>query len=329
MRCEEGKVTAASAWFTRCRIILSLLLLFAASTMGSAAESGSSDDILSFLVIGDWGERGSSRQYRVARAMDREAPQSAVDFIFTTGDNFYPAGVDSADAPAWKKNFENVYSQQHLRRLPWYVSLGNHDYMGDIRAQIDYSRVNPRWNLPAAWYSRAFETGETTAEFFVLDTTALVEFYHTRPEKYHHIEEQDPGAQLNWLRRVLALSNAHWKIVIGHHPVYSSGRHHGDTVDLKAVLPSLFKSFNVAAYFSGHDHHLEHFKPDGNTHYFISGGGAGHRSTRNRAQARFAAASSGFARVELTPDAMRVAFIDEKGEQLYEVKIPSAHTEKK
>jgi len=36
------------------------------------------------------------------------------------------------------------------------------------------------------------------------------------------------GRQLEWLRGRLALSNARWKVVVGHHSPFTSGDHRGD-----------------------------------------------------------------------------------------------------
>jgi len=306
-------------------LVLTLLLLVPMAVQ--AADIHAADDSLSFFVIGDWGEQGGKTQRRVAAAMDSLAAKSHIDFIVTTGDNFYPAGVHGIDDPAWKTTFEEIYSLPSLSQVPWYASLGNHDYMGDIRAEMDYHQVNPRWHLPARYYSQVFgSAGGLSAEIFFIDTCGLINYYRSRPDKYHRIDAVDSERQMAWLYSGLARSRADWKIVVGHHPVYSSGWRHGDTDALKPLLPPVFGKFGVAAYFAGHDHHLEH-RPGKDTQYFISGGGGGYRLVWPFGRSRFVDASAGFALVKLTRETMRVSFISPDGEQLYSVAVPSSESD--
>jgi tartrate-resistant acid phosphatase type 5 len=295
--------------------------ILAASQPVMAAGVNSHDVELSFLVIGDWGMHGIRGQRRVAAAMDTLAARTRVDFIISTGDNFYPAGVYGSNDPLWEKTFVKVYNLPHLRTLPWYVTLGNHDYLGDIHAEMEYGRNHPRWHLPAEYYHKSFISDPPLAQFFFLDTNAFIDKYHARPGRYHHINDQDPAAQLQWLRGQLQHSAAVWKIVVGHHPVYSSGRRHGDTGKLKKVLPPLFAEFGVQAYFSGHDHHLEYYRLQGHTGYIISGAGAGHRTIRARRHSLFAASTTGFVHVTLDRNDMTVRFIDADGNELYKYSV--------
>jgi len=159
---------------------------------------------LDFFVIGDWGRAGSEDQKRVARQMNRRAENIDVDFIVSTGDNFYQRGVESVEDSLWVSAFEQVYSLPALEGIPWYVTLGNHDYMGDIRAQLEYGDVNREWILPATYYSRDFAIeGRTVLRILFLDTNPFIPEYRSRPHRYRRIEEQDSGEQLRWMRKTL------------------------------------------------------------------------------------------------------------------------------
>lgn len=76
------------------------------------------------------------------------------------------------------------------------------------------------------------------------------------------------------LDEALLHSDAHWKIVVGHHPFFSQGKH-GDTVGLKdSILPILHKH-NIRLYLNGHDHTLQHIQFESfPTHFVTTGSGA-------------------------------------------------------
>jgi hypothetical protein len=104
-------------------------------------------DSFSFFVLGDWG-MGTDVQRSVAESMNTEA-QRVEDalFVLNVGDNFYKnavggekqGGVESVDDPLWKEYFEDMYDGSHLKALPFVSILGNHDYMGNFTAQLDFA----------------------------------------------------------------------------------------------------------------------------------------------------------------------------------------------
>src|SRR5664279_3946508 len=111
---------------------------------GAKKEKG-----LRFSVLGDWGWNGKRNQTEVARIM---ANKGVGSFIISAGDNFQIAGVRSVQDPLWMLNFENVFSDPELE-CTWCVALGNHDYKGNVQAEIDYSKISSRWNMPARYYA--------------------------------------------------------------------------------------------------------------------------------------------------------------------------------
>ncbi|KXG39805.1 hypothetical protein SORBI_3001G442100 [Sorghum bicolor] len=51
------------------------------------------DGSLSLLVVGDWGRKGACNQSRVAEQMGRVGEKLDIDFVVSTGDNFYDSRV--------------------------------------------------------------------------------------------------------------------------------------------------------------------------------------------------------------------------------------------
>lgn len=284
-----------------------------------AGPASASADGLNFLVFGDWGREGELDQTQVAAQMGRTAADINARFVISVGDNFYEDGVSSTTDSQWRKSFENVYQASSLQ-VPWQVILGNHDYHGDCDAQIAYGKSHPRWNMPARYFrlSRAVDQA-TTADFFFIDTTPMIAGYYWEPSTREHVKSQDVPRQLDWLKDSLAKSTAQWKIVIGHHPIFSGGGH-GDTRDLvKKILP-LLDEYRVQAYFNGHDHDLQHLIA-GDLNLFCSGAGSRVRPTDRTQYTKFAKACSGFTAVSLQPDRMDVRMIDTSGTLVYATSV--------
>jgi len=75
--------------------------------------------------------------------------------------------------------------------------------------------------------------------------------------------------QLAWLEKELQNSGtSDWKICFFHHPLYSSGRTHGSSIELRSLIEALFIKYGVDAVFSGHDHVYERVKPEKGIYYF-------------------------------------------------------------
>lgn len=72
--------------------------------------------------------------------------------------------------------------------------------------------------------------------------------------------------QAQWLQSKLADSTAVWKVVVCHHPPYSSGLTHGSTLGMRWP----FAAWGADAVMSGHDHDYERLTVDG-IPYFVNG----------------------------------------------------------
>jgi hypothetical protein len=236
------------------------------------------------LAFGDYGD-GSEAQRIVAAAMLRYHRQHPFDFAVTLGDNFYPSGMESPADPRWETWWGALYDPL---KIPFYATLGNHDWNqpNSPAAEILFTRESPSWRMPAAYYT--FTAG--SVQFFALDTDIISE------------------AQLLWLTRELARSAAAWKVVYGHHPIYSEGQHEDNNLKIEQLLPVLKDRADV--YLAGHDHDMQHLKPEGRLHFFIAGSGGKLRTIEPGPRSLFAKSANGFAVVEADARSLTVTFVE-------------------
>ncbi|TAJ68851.1 MAG: acid phosphatase [Phenylobacterium sp.] len=277
-----------------------------------------------FVALGDWGRDGDRHQTEVAQAMAQAAAEVRSRFVISVGDNFYPAGVRSADDPQWKTSFEDIYTAPALQ-TPWYAALGNHDYRGRPGAQLAYARRDNRWRMPDRSYVvSSAESGIPNLDIFVLDTTPMVGDYGEAAMRLMRgrIRVPRPGPQMAWLRRSLQRSHADWKIVVGHHPLYSGGRH-GGSVELARRLDPMFATHGVQAYLCGHDHALQHIQIGGVAH-ICAGSGASAGPAGDIEGTRFRLSRPGFAVFAMEDQTLRLEFRDFNGRSVYRTAIPKA-----
>lgn len=238
-----------------------------------------------FYALGDTGLESTHRQ-RVLRQLQKQTQLVSPELIFLLGDNFYDAGVNSTTDENWKLHFEQPFGKNRFA-CPFYACLGNHDYFGNVAAQIEYSQIHKRWNMPSAYYSFTQSVGnDGVAEFFVLDTTPIEE------------GDYSTGTQVRWLDQKLQQSKADWKIVIGHHPLFTGGEHGRSRRNHRHLVPVLDKH-QIDLYICGHDHDLQLHDTGRGWLHLVSGAGSKLRSVSWVSTTLFAQAESGFARVSL------------------------------
>ncbi|KAK8507940.1 hypothetical protein V6N13_055409 [Hibiscus sabdariffa] len=284
------------------------------------------DGSLSFLVVGDWGRRGLYNQSQVARQMGIVGEKIDINYIISTGDNFYDNGLTGVDDPAFHESFTDIYTAPSLQKQ-WYTVLGNHDYRGNVEAQLSpiLRKMDSRWLCLRSFILNA---GPEMAEFFFLDTTPFVSKYFTDPEE-HVYDWKDILPRKNYLNNLLMEvesglreSSAVWKIVVGHHTIKSAG-HHGNTDELTVHLLPLLQAYQVDVYINGHDHCLEHISSsDSGIQFMTSGGGSkawrGDVGTwSNPQEMKFYHDGQGFMSVEMTRTEVDIKFYDVFGNVLH------------
>src|SRR5215469_8748813 len=190
-----------------------------------------------FVVIGDSGS-GSRLQYETAERLWRAHQQFPFEFALMLGDNIY-GGKTPRD---FEKKFAEPYKPLLDNKVTFYASLGNHD----VPEEQSYKLFNMGGHR---YYS--FKKGNV--RFFALDSNYM-----------------DPD-QLTWLTEQLASSTDDWKIAFFHHPLYSSARAHGSSLELRGILEPLFQKYGVQVVFSGHEHVYERINPQKGIAYFTEG----------------------------------------------------------
>lgn len=164
----------------------------------------------------------------VARAMDLYSRSNPPSFILGLGDNFYPSGVLNVHDEKFRTFWSDIFFPYETLRVPWYIILGNHDYMGCPEAQINFTTSNLNvggvWNMPNNFYKFSKSINDSfQVDFFALDTNA----------SQRHVQRSHPQTipnlqlQKHWLIDELQHSDARWKVVVGHHPMYTKGKGHG------------------------------------------------------------------------------------------------------
>lgn len=273
---------------------------------------------LTFLAVGDWGRGGAAGQREVASAMADYADRTPVRFVLSTGDNFYENGVTSVGDPEWRRSFEEIYARPSLQ-VPWYVALGNHDYHGNVAVQIAYAKTSTRWRMPDRYYTATESAGSRTrVQIFCLDTCPFIDEYRS-PGSITKVQDQDPAKQLAWLEKELAGSTEPWKVVFGHHAVYSVGDH-GDSAELIRDVKPLLEKYGVQAYVNGHDHSLQ-VRREGTVVYFTSGAGSSTTSVKPTPRTEFAEAVSGFMAFTLADDRINVDVRDSADRTIHETVV--------
>jgi len=298
----------------------------AASDDPSAASSSIAGEVTRFVVLGDGGTGGAA-QYQVARAVADVCRAHGCDFALYLGDNIYERGPDAVDDTQFRDKFELPYAALDF---PFYVVLGNHDYVGDLFSgtafdankgdlEVAYSARSRKWTMPNHYY--AIEHGPVA--LFAIDTTAIL-----------YGEVRDALEQGAWLEAAIAQSRAPWKIVFGHHPYISNGSHgnagHFDgrtENDLPSQNGEPLKRFveqnichRAQVYFAGHDHDREWLDPVCGTSFIVSGAAAKLRAlaSRDAQPTRFVDdAHFGFLWVEADAEGLRGVFFDDSGAVSY------------
>jgi len=221
----------------------------------------------------------------VSTAAGRYCARRGCDFGVLLGDNVYPDGLTldtdgKRDADRLQRLFVEPLAPLAAGNdaFRFYALLGNHDWRtsrGGARAQLEFLERTPPFHMDGFWYRVVPTNGRGLVELFVIDTTLLLGSVEVpeiavgadgRELPPDGLDENPKGVlplapgeadQVRWLEQALADSTAPWRIVLGHHPLWSSGgtKSAQARVLRSLLLPALCRGAD--AYIAGHDHTLE------------------------------------------------------------------------
>lgn len=284
-------------------------------------------DIL-FYGIGDIGEinKGGEKIIKLIDEDQKKSP-SQIKFLNIMGDNFYPKGVIDKNDPSFKK-MDKLLS---TTSIPKHIVLGNHDWAGNPKAQLEYKSTH--WKIDNFYYKKSFKGENYSLDVFYIDTQILYPGKDkTNPweyfkEKIRSVFNKDhvivKKNQLEWLEKSLKESNATWKVVIGHYHLKSSGIYSVYNEFRNVVFP-LFKKYNVDMYFCGHEHDMQHFclkEDDYILNQFVCGSGSNTRHIRRNEGQIFAVSEVGFYKCLISGNKALVTFINVNGKEIYKANI--------
>ncbi len=210
------------------------------SSQGAMSVAGST---YRFVAMGDWGA-GTPFQKDVAAQLARRYKESPYQAVLLLGDNIYPDGNIKKHGKAY---FTDTYAPLLEQSVQFIVALGNHDVLAGHQA--DQLRF---FNMPGHYYV----VHKPVVDIFVIDSNRFAK----------------DEVQQRWLAKALHGSRAPWKVVMGHHPIYSSGEH-GLNSGLRKTLEPILVKEKADLYLAGHDHEYERFQPVQGVVHLVSGGG--------------------------------------------------------
>ncbi|MFN8670500.1 MAG: metallophosphoesterase [Candidatus Sericytochromatia bacterium] len=278
-------------------LILFFFFIFSAKTAFSenSIVVNKTDKDVTFFVTGDTGKL-SKAQYDVAKAIENKCKESGCDFGILLGDNIYEKGVSNVNDNQFIEKFEKPYKNLDMKI---YLTLGNHDYRGNVQAQIDYTKKSKKWVMLDRVYS--FSYGNT--DFFSIDTNS--------PSK----------KQIRKVKKLIENSKNKWKISFGHHPRYTNGIYRNAKGSLRKLIDNTTCD-KVDFYLSGHEHNKQFLKPTCGVKYLILGTGSEVRGKpKVKNNTLFSSLTLGFAWFKITNSNLYFEILDEKGKIEYKYSV--------
>ena len=264
---------------------LTLTLLCVGWTVAVAAQELRVPNLrtsVKFAVIGNTGS-GDRAQRDVATQLTAFRAIFPFELVVMLGDN-----IDGDKPKDYVDKFEQPYKSLLEAGVKFYAALGNHDNPNQ--------RFYKLFNMTGKHYYAFTPAMLGGVHFFVLDSSRLM------------------PAQVEWLDQELAASGSDWKILLLHHPLYSSGDQNRSNVTLRERLEPVFLEHRVNVVLTGHDHIYERLHPQTGIVYFAAGSSAKpRRGSAPSALTAKAYAGHTFMLVEIEGNDLHFQAVNERG----------------
>lgn len=252
----------------------------------STQKNITAEDPLHIAVFGDSGV-ATTTQYEVAAEMTSWQPE----LLLHTGDIAYSSGTEEE----FINTFFTVYSNL-LSEIPFYGSIGNHDYTTESAGPYKTLFETPINSTNEDYYSFNYDN----IHFVSLNT---------------NLDYSVGSTMYAWLENDLASTNKKWVVVFFHQPPYSSSNVHGSTVDMQTTIVPIFETYDVDLVLNGHDHDYERFDKINGVQYIVTGGGGNslYELGTELEQSAYFLSENHFVGLTVTPDSIAIEAIDEDG----------------
>jgi len=301
-------------------LFILFFVAFSALVNAQTTDLSVFDKKFNFFIVNDMGRNGYYDQKPIAEQMGKMAEKIGPEFVMAIGDVHHFNGVRSVNDPLWMTNYELIYSHPDLM-INWYPVLGNHEYRGNTQAVLDYSQISRRWAMPARYYTKTFNTGETSIRIVWLDTTPLIDRYRNEKDIYPDACKQDRDKELAWTDSVLTVAKENWVIVAGHHPIYAeTSKDMNERSDMQKRLDPILRKHHVDMYICGHIHNFQHIRmPGSDIDYVVNSAGALARKVKPIQGTQFCNSAPGFSICTVDMKELNLRMIDKNGNILYTI----------
>tara|TARA_B100001175_G_C19457384_1_gene614608 strand:+ start:589 stop:1464 length:876 start_codon:yes stop_codon:yes gene_type:complete len=190
-----------------------------------------------YCFVGDAGEVNPTQAMVVEALVNSDC-----SMVWHLGD-ITQLGVQSIDDPELQESFLTPFKPFLQTEIPFYLTVGNHDYKGDPAVYLEVAKDYPSIYHPRNFYTKQF--GELC--FFALDTTIFDKLYYFYKR----------GGQIRWLEEEVEKlkDQCEFSIAVAHHPLFSSGDRDRANPQLAIFLENyVFGTFDI--YITGHNHVL-------------------------------------------------------------------------
>ena len=261
---------------------------------------------ITILSLGDWGSASLGGYHlrnaeSTAYAMKIYASEYNPKLVLNTGDNFYYCGIQNTSDPQINADYVELFGNIGL---PWYNTLGNHDYGFNPAAQLELNQTIPWWIMDDRYYHRRIvfnssasnrdseidsnsdhtNTTEIALNIIVLDTNPCVMDYRGNDRaKWDPCSIQYPTCspvpgECMFHENVIAQDcktqldwfNTTVSNISPNEWIFVLGHHKADEIDAED-FQSILGSNRVHLYLNGHNHNLEQYSIDGESKYMTTG----------------------------------------------------------